>query len=352
MKIYPWFTVAVFAVLAAGCGSEENKDAPAKSGPKGGAVPVEGFVVRGTALSRALTLPGTLEPFEKVELKAEMQGRITQILFKEGESVPKDKLLVKLYDADLQAELGVIKQQYDLAKKNEARLREMLSVKGVSEAEYDQALSRVRELEAQMELIQARIRRTEVRAPFSGKMGLRRISEGAFVGPGDVLAVLVQDNSMKLDFTLPERYAYGIKGTEKIFFTVQGQKEQFSAKILATESAVEAGSRSLKVRAVCPNPGGKLIPGTFASVHFSLEDVNDALMVPNHALIPEAKGKKAIVIRNGKAEFVPVTTGFRDAEMVQVLSGLNAGDTIAVTGLMSLRPGADAVLKSIQNSKP
>ena len=351
MNIQTWLTAAAILVFAAGCGSDGNKEAP-KSGPKGGPVPVEGFVVKETPLSSALTLPGTLEPFEKVELRAEMQGRITQILFKEGEAVSKDKLLVKLFDADLQAEFNVIKQQHDLAKKNESRLREMLAVKGVSEAEYDQALSRVRETEAQMELIQAKIRRTEVRAPFSGKMGLRRISEGALVGPGDVLAVLVQDNNMKLDFSLPERYAYGIKGNEKISFTVQGQKEEFFAKILAWESAVESGSRSLRVRAVCPNNGGKLIPGAFASVRFSLQDVNDALMVPNQALIPEAKGKKAIVIRGGKAEFVSVTTGFRDAEKVQVLSGLQGGDTIAVTGLMSLRPESDVVLKTIQNVAP
>lgn len=342
---------AVLLFLAASCG--EKKEAPAgKGGPgKGGPVLIDGYVLSPVTLSNSLSIPGTLEGSERVDLRPEIQGKVISVHFKEGSNVSKGQLLIKLYDADMQAELKGLKIQHELAVKNEKRLKELLSVNGISQQEYDVVATRVAELDASMELVEARISRTEIRAPFSGKIGLRNISPGAMIGPTDIVATLVQTSPLKLDFTLQERYVYALNGKEKVSFQVQGVDGSFNGSIQALESSIDMNTRSLKVRALCENPKGKLMPGAFASVSIAFDEIPDALLVPNQAIIPEVKGKKVIVSRGGKAEFVQVTTGQRDAEKVQILSGLNAGDTIAITGLLSVRPGTELKFKNLQSAQ-
>lgn len=347
MKSIVFFS-AVGMVMLSACGGKKQE--AAAGGPKKSAdqALIDGYVVKASELSNSLTIPGTLEASEMVELRPEMQGKVTQLNFKEGGQVSKGQLLVKLYDADLQAELKGLEIQRDLAVKNEARLKKLVDINGVSQQEYDVVLNRVSEVDASMELVKAKITRTEIRAPFNGRIGLRRISVGAMVGPTDLIATLVQTNPLKLDFTLQERYAYALNGKEKVTFTVQGLDGEFPGKISALESSIDPTTRSLVVRAFCDNAKGKLLPGAFASVKIDFDDIPNALLIPNQSVIPEARGKKVIVSRGGKAEFVAVETGVRDADRVQIASGLKEGDTVAVTGLLRIRPGTQLKFKNLQ----
>lgn len=334
------------------CGNKSGETTPGAGAKPNPPAMVEGYVVKTEQVSNSLTVPGTLQASESVELRSEIQGRITDIFFKEGTSVSKGQLLVKLYDADLKAEWKSLTSQKELAVKNENRLKKMLDINGISQQDYDAAVLKVAELDAAIELVQAKITRTEIRAPFAGTVGLRRISEGAVVSPADVLAVLVKNNPLNLDFTLQERYAYALNGKEKITFSVQGVEGTFPAKIVARESVLDNNSRSLKVRAHFDNAKGNLLAGAFATVAITFEDIPEAVLIPNQAVIPEARGKKVIVSRNGVAEFAQVITGTRDADRVMIESGIKPGDTIAITGLLRIRPGTEIRFKNLQNAKP
>lgn len=338
-------------LLLAACGGKKDTAVPATGGKGNDQAMVDGFVLQTSELSNSLVIPGTLEPSEVVELRPESQGKVTAINFQEGSVVKQGQLLVKLFDADLQAELKGLSIQRELAVKNEERLHKLLDIQGVSQQEYDVVKNNVAALDASMELTRAKISRTEIRAPFTGKIGLRNISIGAMISPTDIVATLVQTNPLKLDFTLQERYVYALNGKEKVVFKVEGVDGEFSGKIAATQSLIDAATRSLEVRAFCDNGKAKLLPGAFASVTITFDKIPDALMVPNQAVIPEARGKKIIVSRNGKAEFVSVTTGVRDADNIQIATGLNAGDTIATSGLLRIKPGTALKFKNLSAKK-
>lgn len=348
MRLVP----ALGLLLLAACGGKNETAAPGPGGKGGDKAMVDGYVVKTSPLSNDLSIPGTLEPSEVVDLRPEVQGKVTAINFKEGGMVSKGQLLVKLYDADLQAELKGLQLQRELAAKNEGRIKQLLGVSGVSQQEYDVAANQVSQLDASIELTKAKISRTEIRAPFNGKIGLRKVSEGAMIGPTDVVASLVQTHPLKLDFNLQERYVYALNGKEKVTFKVQGLDGEFPGKIEAQESRIDATTRSLMVRAFCDNPKGKLLPGAFASVTISFDEIPNALLIPNQAVIPGARDKKVIVSRNGKAEFVTVTTGVRDADNIQIASGLSAGDTIAITGLLRIKPGTELKFKNLSKPQP
>ena len=340
--------ILLSAILFSACGKKEK--VVAASAPKAPDIAmVDGYILKATKLANTLTIPGTLEPAEMVELRAETQGKVTALNFNEGSLVNKGQLLVKLYDADLQAELKGLKIQRELAVKNEERIKKLLDINGVSQQEYDIVQNTVAGLDASMELTLAKISRTEIRAPFNGKIGLRKVSVGAMIGPTDLVATLVQTNPLKLDFTLQERYVYALNGKEAVTFKVQGVDGEFPGKISAMESQIDPTTRSLSVRALCDNSKGELLPGAFASVTITFDEIPDALLIPNQSIIPEARGKKAIVSRNGKAEFVEVITGVRDADNIQISSGLKVGDTIAVTGLLRIKPGTQLKFKNLVN---
>lgn len=343
---------AATLMLAACGGKKEPAAAGGAGGGKGGdKAVVEGYVIKTTELANTLSIPGTLEPAESVDLRPETQGKVIAINFKEGGMVTKGQLLVKLFDADLQAELKGLQIQRQLAAKNEERLKQLLNISGVSQQEYDIAYNTLEGIDASMELTKAKISRTEIRAPFNGKIGLRRISEGAMIGPTDVVATLVQTNPLKLDFSLQERYVYALNGKERVAFKVQGLDKEYPGKVSALESRIDPTTRSLMVRALCENPKGELLPGAFASVTVTFDEIPNAIMIPNQSVIPDVRGKKVIVSRDGKAEFVPVTTGTRDADNVQISTGLQEGDTIAITGLLRIRPGTQLKFKNLQPAK-
>ncbi|MEW5674942.1 efflux RND transporter periplasmic adaptor subunit [Flavobacterium enshiense] len=301
---------------------------------------VTGIVLRPQVFSDNLSLSGSIDANEQVEVRSEVSGVVESINFEEGSYVAKGQQLLKINDLELRAQLSQAKTKQTLASENERRARLLLQKEAISQEEYDIASADFRSAKAQTQLIQAQIAKTSVRAPFSGKIGLRSISKGAYVTPTTVVANLVNTSQVKITFSIPEKYAGQMKEGTTISFTIAGSNEKFSAKIYAIEPGIEVTTRTLKMRALAENKQGKLIPGTFANIALPLDKINDAILVPTEALIPVQNGKKVFVSLNGKAKEVMVETGTRTDKEILVLSGLKAGDTLLTSGVMTLKDDA------------
>jgi membrane fusion protein (multidrug efflux system) len=213
-----------------------------------------------------------------------------------------------------------------------------LKVNGVSQQEYDLALNTLNNIQADMELLKAQIDKTEIRAPFNGKLGLRNVSLGAYVSPATVVTSLQTTGQLKIDITIPEKYSSVIQVGDMLQFSVDGTKAPFAAKVAAIEPMIDEGTRNIKLRAFIQGSSAGLVPGAFAKVQLKLKDIPDAILVPSNAVIPDAKTKKIIVADSGKAKFVIVQTGIRTENEVQVIEGLEVGDTVITSGLLQIKP--------------
>lgn len=326
----------------------KNADAAGKSSLKV-ISNIEGFVVKPGLLESSITVSGSLRPFEETVLMPEVPGRVVSINLPEGKFVKKGTLLVKLFDGDLQAELHKAQTQLTIAQKTEERQGELLKINGVSQSEYDQALLAVNSIKNDVEVLKVQIGKTEVLAPYDGIIGLRNISPGAQITTSTALTTIRVVDKLKLDFSVPEKYSLNVRQGTKITFTVQGNDSLFGAEVIATEMGIESTTRNLRARAVVNGISPALVPGTFATVKLDLSENKNALMIPSQAVIPQARNKKAIVSRNGKADFVTVITGIRQAALVEVTHGLQSGDTVVTTGILFIKPGNPIKFAKIKN---
>jgi membrane fusion protein (multidrug efflux system) len=304
-----------------------------------GPLRVDAVVIESNVLSETIHSTGSVLANEEVELRSEISARVTSIAFQEGSFVKKGDLLVKLNDADLQAQLNKLEAQRKVAQTNEARQRSLREQDLQSQEIYDAALVALQAIEADIEQVRAVIAKTEIRAPFDGRIGLRYVSEGAYITPSNRIASLQNLNALKIDFSIPEKYASRIRTGAPVRFTVPGSTRPYNARIFAIEPKIDPNTRTLQIRAVSTNHDRNLMPGAFADVAIALRENADAVMIPSSAIVPELKGQRVWLVRGGKAESVPVTTGLRTESRVQITSGLSAGDTLIVTGIMQLRPG-------------
>ncbi len=302
---------------------------------------VEGYVVKPTLLMVTIQVSGTLLPFEETVLMPETGGRVVMINLPEGKLVKKGTVLVKLFDGELQAQLKKSQTQLQLAEQTEKRQRELLKVSGISQFDYDQTVFQVNSIKDDIDLLNVQIGKTELKAPFDGVIGLKNISAGAQVNSSTPLATIRMVNRLKLDFSVPEKYSREIIPGKMLIFSVEGDSIKYTAVVMATEGGIESDTRNLKVRAVVDHVSPELKPGAFARVELELGKHADALLVPTQSIIPQARNKKLIVARNGKAEFVTVNTGIRKAAFIEVLNGIHSGDTVVTTGIVFLKPKAD-----------
>ena len=332
------------------CGTKsKNAASPGITAGQPPPIQVEGFVVKTEALASGVEVPGSLIANESTELHPQISERIIRLTVNEGRMVSKGALIAKLYDADLQATLKKLRVQLQIAQQNEERSGQLLKIQGISQQDYDASLLSVNNIKADIEITEATIVKTEIRAPFTGKVGLKNISMGAFVTPATVIATIQQTDMLKLDFSVPERYSSQIKIGNSVSFTVEGGSKKYAAKIMATEAGVTQETRSLMIRAVVQNKDAGLVPGVFAKVVIDFAPDPNAIVIPTQAVIPQARGKKVIVFQKGTAKFTDVTTGIRDSSTVQITSGLKAGDTIVTTGLLSVRPDSKIEVTKITN---
>jgi len=327
----------VAPLLLAACGGSEEQAAG------GGAMPpmaVQVHVLKGEHLDNALVTTGTLMANEEVELVSELAGRITDLGFEEGGKVNAGQVLVRINDDELQAQLRKAEANLKLAKDDEGRKKQLLAVSGISQEQYDASQATLAGLQADADDLRARIAKSTIRAPFSGKVGLRTVSAGGYVANNTVIAKLQQTDPMKIDFAVPERYGRMVQPGSEITFTLEGDTTRYTGTVYAVDPSVDAATRTVKVRARSGNKEGRLIPGAFAKVDVRLEKLSDALVVPAEALIPDIQGQKVLLMKGGKAVSARVQLGIRNATSVQLTSGVQVGDSVIVTGLLALRDGA------------
>jgi membrane fusion protein, multidrug efflux system len=300
---------------------------------------VSGVVVRPQKMENVVRSSGTVLASESVDLTAEASGRIEKIAFKEGAHVRKNDLLVKINDDDLQAQLKKTDLQIQLASEQEKRQAQLFEKNGVSREQYDIALNQVNTLKADRENLVAAIRKREIRAPFNGIIGLRYVSEGGYVSPATRIASIQNVNPLKVDFSIPEKYADQVSVGDLVQFRSEETKLEFTGKLFAIEPKIDAATRTLQLRALCSNKAEKVFPGAYVQIELRLKTINDALLIPTQSVVPVLKGQTVLVRRNGIVVAVPVTTGMRSSATVQITDGLAAGDTVITTGVMQLRPG-------------
>lgn len=310
---------------------------------------VNGYIVQIKAISENLEIPGSVIANEATEIHPEIAGRMTYLNTAEGKFVSKGTLIAKIYDGDLKAQLNKLSVQLKVQDQTIKRYEELLKINGVSRQEYDMIVLQSSNIIADMAIVRSNIMRTEIRAPFSGTLGLKMVSPGAYVSPATVITTIRQNSDLKLDFTLPEKYAGMMRPAQIVYFTAEGNPKSYAAKVIATEAGIAEETRSLSVRCEIVNEDKQLLPGSFAKVKIAFEPDPYAIMIPSQAIIPQARGKKVAVYRNGNVSMEEITTGLRDSSMVQILTGLKAGDTIITTGLMSLKPKAKVTLNKMSN---
>jgi membrane fusion protein (multidrug efflux system) len=341
--------LAILAVLAVPKLLELRRaSTPESSAPPKTILQVKVHRVVPERLTERLVTTGTVRANEYVDIVSEISGKISAIHFEEGRRVKSDELLLKIDDSELLAERQRAIHRVELAERAEARQQQLLDQGVISSENYDVALGELNVLRAERQLIEAQLLKTEIRAPFGGVIGLRWVSPGSYLSSQTRIASLHDLDPVKLDFTVPEKYSALLSAGDEIAFAVEGSDRSFPGSIYAVEPSVDAATRSLRVRARCPNSDGALIPGAFANVDLVLRSIPDALTVPSIAVIPELGGKKVFVYENGTAQPRPVETGIRSNTAVQITGGLSEGDLVIITGIMQLQPGLEVELDESQ----
>jgi membrane fusion protein (multidrug efflux system) len=325
--------------------SSPNKNKEMLKGKQGSAIPVNGLVVQTQVLDNKIEIVGTILPNEKVELRSETSGRITSIPFKEDAKVKKGDLLIKIYDQELRAQLKKIKIQQELANLDESRKKKLLEIKGISQEEYDLSSHQAKSLSADVDLIEAQLGKTEIRAPFNGVVGLRYVSEGEFVSSSTLIATLQQIDPVKIEFDIPEKYGVYVKKGSTINFTLTGSEKIYKGTVYATEPMVEISTRTFKVRARTSNSDNSLKPGSFIKIELLLEKDQKAILVPTESIVSSLRGQKLFVYENGVALPRKVTTGIRNESSIQITEGLKINDTVITSGIMQLKDSAQVKIK-------
>jgi membrane fusion protein, multidrug efflux system len=257
----------------------EKQEASVQTNAPSG-LPVRGLVIKSADLDNRILTSGTVLPDESVELSSEASGKITAIYFREGEAVRKGDLLLTINDADLQAQLQRFKYQEALLVEREFRQGKLLEKEAVSQEVYDRALADLNTNRAEMLMVEAQIAKTRVKAPFDGVIGLRMVSEGSYITPNTRIASLVKMQPVKIEFSIPEQYASEVKPGNEISFTIGSTKKTYEAKVYAVEPIIDQSTRTLRIRAIYPNPGLDVIPGSFATVELVCEPIRKPLLFP------------------------------------------------------------------------
>jgi membrane fusion protein (multidrug efflux system) len=328
-----------------------GKNKAATGSNKAQPVPAEAVVIRPERLNQSIFATGTVSSNESIDLHPEVSGKLLHIYFREGGDVRKGDLLVKLNDADLQAQLRKLELDKQLAEERLKRNEKLLSMNGISQQEYEELQNAVAGLAADADVVRAQIAKTEITAPFNGRIGLRNVSEGSYVSPATVVASIQEIDPVKVDFSIPEKYAERVRKGDTILFTTGESGKHYKGTIYAVEPRVDETTRTVHIRASCPNEHGTILPGAFARITLELQQLDQVLMVPTESIVPVLKGQQVFVVRGGKAHSVAVETGIRNDTAVQITYGLAPADTVLVSGLMQVRSGVPVKVK-IRESTP
>ncbi len=334
-----WALLLVFALLSCKRGPDNTvkKEKPP--------VNVDILIAGNTDFSSDIEVNGTVLSEEMISLYPEVSGRLIYLNIPDGAHVKAGTVLARINDADLQAQLQQQNVQLELAAKTEQRLKQLLAVNGVDQATYDAALSQVNLYNANINILKAQIDKTVIRAPFSGSLGLRLVSEGAFVSPSSLIGTLQKTDRVKIDFSVPEAYESMVKPGKIVEIETNTVKEKLTATISAIEPQISTATRNIKVRARLNN--GILSPGAFVKV--LLNERISGIVVPTNAIIPDAISNQVVLVKGGKAVFQNVETGIRNKDVVEITTGIQPGDSVIVSGVLFVRPNGFVKIRKIKN---
>ena len=339
-----FYTLSLGLLLLSAC---KSKQEPPKQNAGPQSVVVDVIIASLQDMSNSVEANGTVVANEYVELHPEVSGRLTYLNVPEGTRIQQGTVIARINDADLQAQMNKSKVALDMAMKTEERLRKLLAVNGVNQADYDVALNAVNGYKADMAYTQSLIDKTVIKAPFSGLVGLRQVSPGAYLAPANIIVTIQQVDKTKIDFTIPEEYSNLIKKGGSVDVQIDAAKKTMKkAVITATEPQVNANTRNLKVRAILQD--SKVNPGAFVKVFLASSKEQKAILVPTNSIIPDDKNKQIVVVKNGKAAFVSVETGGRQANNIEITKGLKTGDSVVVTGLLFARPKSQLKVRAVK----
>lgn len=327
---------------------EDKSSANKNKGPV--SISAHFFVVNEQSLVNGISVIGKTGAFNQVNILPEVSGKIIAIYFKEGETVSKGTLLVKLNDADMQAQALKIKTQIKLSEKKLNRLKQLLQAKGVSEEEVESQENELNVLKAEEAVNLAQIAKTNIVAPFNGVLGLKQVSEGAFVNANTPIVSLVQLSPLFIEFSLPEKYSQLVSKGKKVNFKVDENAEFYdlSATIFAIEPMIDEATKAIKVRALYTSEK-TFYPGAFVYVQLNLTDATKAKMVPTQCIVPTLKGQKIYLYKSERAIETPVNIGVRSEKWIQITNGVEIGDTVLTTGIQGIKKDSKIkLLKSIK----
>lgn len=315
--------------------AKDGKDAKKNNGP----ALVDVLVARPSAVSDSVEANGTVVANDFVELHPEVSGRLTALNVREGQRVSKGTLIARINDADLRAQLQKTNAVLQVSTLSVNRLQQLLKVQGVNQADYDLAVSQVKSSQADAAYTQALLAKTIIRAPFTGVLGLRQVSPGAYVTPATIIATLQADNKLKVDFTLPEVNNALVKPGSVVTVSFGGNPpRRYQATVQAVESQINQTTRNLTVRALLP-AGVQVSPGTFARVQVSTGAARRSVLLPTNAIVPGDQSDQVVLVKHGKAVMQNVRTGDRQNDKIAVVSGLVAGDSVVTNGVLFTQPG-------------
>lgn len=300
---------------------------------------VNAIIAQNEVLNNDLRVTGSLIANETVTLKSEVSARVESINFQEGQKVKKGQLLIQLNDDEVLAEIEKLNFTKKLNQDNEYRQKQLLEKEAISKEEYETALTTLNTTLADLKVRQVQLKKHRITAPFDGVIGLRNVSIGSYISPSDELVTIYSINPMKIDLSVPGKYAAEVNPDDEISFSIDAYEgETFSGKIYAVEPQIDPETRSIKIRAISENREGKLLPGQFAKINLTISKYEEAILIPTEAVIPELNSKKVFVRNNGLVENRTIETGIRTADRIQVTKGLVSGDTVITTGILQLRP--------------
>ncbi len=343
IKIDNFLYVAIlFSVLLASC-NNQNDQRNQGSAP----LSVEGYVAYAEPFKETIRSTGDILPWEKVEIRTPVAGNVQSISFEEGSYIREGSLLVEIDSRTWKAQKKGMESRLSIARKDLERKKQLRSIEGSSQEEVDQAEALVSELEAQIEELAVRIDLATIRAPFSGRLGMRDFSPGAYLAQGDLVTSLVQDNQLRINFTVPARYATLFEPGIKINIISRSFPDTVTAQVYTSDPVIHQNTRTMQVRAKTDNSNGALIPGDFATVITKAQINDNAILLPAETIIPELNSQVVYKVHQGKASKTTIETGTRTANRVHVLSGISVGDTIITTGLMEIRDGREIRVTSV-----
>jgi membrane fusion protein (multidrug efflux system) len=343
MKILIGIFVFSLATIWSSCGNKTNSDKPGGAGT----LQVEAYKVIPKPFNNDVVATAELLASEQVDLMAPISGQVLEIYFKEGEHINKGEAIIRLDDRNWKAQTIGVKAELDAVQKDYDRKKALLAIEGSSQEEVDRTFSTVETLKSQLQQLQVNIDLANVTAPFSGQLGMRNFSQGAFLKAGEIITTLTGINQLKVDFTLAQENQKNIEIGKEILVLIE--RDTLKAKIYAINPIIDAKSRTINVRALLLQNADKIImPGTFAEVLVTTNFVNDALLIPTQAVVPEINEQTVYLYKSGKAVRKTIQMGNRTAENVQVLNGIAAGDTVVTSGLLQIKNGMDLQIKTIK----